>query len=207
MYKNGVEVIKRKKPCVLRWVHFDKETDSEKYYREHLMLFIPWRNEEKDLIKTFASFEESFQSCRLQVEKKLKEYQKREININDVEQMLHCMDDNACSEYIAPGCEHQDEIDKEEGNTLSEKYGCFDPGKHAPEYDIGLDIGIVRKQLEEDISQLGEMDDYSYRKMVRSLNEQQKEFFQPCNALVKNKDKSIVCFSDRGSWCWKKCCY
>lgn len=70
VYKNGVEVIKRKKPCVLRWVHFDKETDSEKYYREHLMPFIPWRNEEKDLIKTFASFEESFQSCRLQVEKK-----------------------------------------------------------------------------------------------------------------------------------------
>lgn len=168
MYKNGVEVIKRKKPCVLKWVHFDKETDSEKYYCEHLMLFIPWRNEEKDLIKTFASFKESFQSCRLQVEKNLKEYQKREININDVEQMLHCMDDNACSEYIAPGCEHQDEIDKEEGTILSEKYGCFDPGKHAPEYDIGLDIGIVRKQLEEDISQLGEMDDYSYRKMVRS---------------------------------------
>lgn len=142
VYKNGVEIIKRKKPCVLRWVHFDKETDSEKYYREHLMLFIPWRNEEKDLIKTFASFQESFQSCRLQVEKKLKEYQKREININDVEQMLHCMDDNACSEYIAPGCEHQDEIDKEEGDTLSEKYGCFDPGKHAPEYDMGLTLGL-----------------------------------------------------------------
>lgn len=69
VYKNGVEIIKRKKPCVLRWVHFDKETDSEKYYREHLMLFIPCRNEEKDLIKTFASFQESFQSCRLQVEK------------------------------------------------------------------------------------------------------------------------------------------
>lgn len=90
--------------------------------------------------------------------------------------MLHCMDDNACSEYIAPGCEHQDEIDKEEGETLSEKYGCFDPGKHAPEYDIGLDIGIVQKQLEEDISQLGEMDDYSYRKMVRSLMSNKKSF-------------------------------
>lgn len=48
---------------------FCKETDSEKYYREHLMLSIPWRNEEKYLIKTVASFEESFQSCRLQVEK------------------------------------------------------------------------------------------------------------------------------------------
>lgn len=53
------KLVKGKKTCVLRWVHFDKETDSEKYYREHLILFIQWRNEEKDLIKTFASFEES----------------------------------------------------------------------------------------------------------------------------------------------------
>lgn len=36
---NDVEIVKRKKPYVLRWVHFDKETDPEKYFRELLMLF------------------------------------------------------------------------------------------------------------------------------------------------------------------------
>lgn len=135
--------------------------------------------------------------CKLK--NNLKEYQKREININDGEQMLHCMDDNACSEYIAPGCEHQDEIDKEEGDTLSEKYGCFDPGKHAPEYYIGLDIGIVRKQLEEDISQLGEMDDYSYRKMVRSLNEQQQEFFNHVMHWLKTRINPLYVFLTEGA--------
>lgn len=67
-------------------------------------------------------------------------------------------------------------IEKKEP-TMSEAYGCFDPGKHAPEYDIGLELGIARKQLDEDISQLGELDDNSYRDMVRNLNVQQKEFF------------------------------
>lgn len=38
-FRNGVEIVKRKKPYVLRWVHFDKETDPEKYFRELLMLF------------------------------------------------------------------------------------------------------------------------------------------------------------------------
>lgn len=87
------------------------------------------------------------------------------------------MDGNTCSEYFAPGCEHQEQMDREEGPTMSEAYGCFDPGKHAPEYDIGLELGIARKQLDEDISQLGELDDNSYRDMVRNLNVQQKEFF------------------------------
>lgn len=60
MYKIGVEVIKRKKLCVFRWVYFDKEMDLEKYYCEYFMLFILWCNEEKDFIKIFVFFEESF---------------------------------------------------------------------------------------------------------------------------------------------------
>lgn len=70
IFRNGVEIVKRKKPCVLRWVHFDKETDSEKYYRELLMLFTHWRKEDKDLLKSFNSFEESFKSAKGQIEKK-----------------------------------------------------------------------------------------------------------------------------------------
>lgn len=70
IFRNGVEIVKRKKPCVLRWVHFYKETDSEKYYRELLMLFTHWRKEDKDLLKSFNSFEESFKSAKGQIEKK-----------------------------------------------------------------------------------------------------------------------------------------
>lgn len=126
----------------------------------------------------------SLADCELK--KPLKEYQKREININDVEPMLHCMDYNTCTEYIASGCKHQDEIDQEEGDTLSE-------------YDIGLDIGIVQKQLEEDISQLGEMDDYSYRKMVRSLNEQQKEFLSYVMHWLKTRINPLYVFLTGGA--------
>lgn len=78
IFRNGVEIVKRKKPCVLRWVHFDKETDSEKYYRELLMLFTHWRKEDKDLLKSFNSFEESFKSAKGQIEKKQEEYEKKE---------------------------------------------------------------------------------------------------------------------------------
>lgn len=66
IFRNGVEIVK----SVLRWVHFYKETDSEKYYRELLMLFTHWRKEDKDLLKSFNSFEESFKSAKGQIEKK-----------------------------------------------------------------------------------------------------------------------------------------
>lgn len=109
------------------------------------------------------------------------------------------MDDNTCSEYFAPGCEHQEQMDREEGPTMSEAYGCFDPGKHAPEYDIGLELGIAREQLDEDISQLGELDDISYREMVRNLNVQQREFFNHVLHWHKIRTDPIYVFLTGGA--------
>lgn len=198
IFRNGVEIVKRKKPCVLRWVHFDKETDPEKYYRELLMLFTHWRKEDKDLLKSFNSFEESFKSAKGQIEKKQEEYEKKGVNLDDVEAISQYMDDNTCSEYFAPGCEHQEQMDKE-GPTMSEAYGCIDPGKHAPEYDIGLELGIARKQLDEDISQLGELDDNSYRDMLRNLNVQQKECFNHVLHWHKTKTDPMYVFLTGGA--------
>lgn len=30
MFRNGTEIVQRKKQCILRWVHFDVETEPEK---------------------------------------------------------------------------------------------------------------------------------------------------------------------------------
>ena len=48
--KNGTKYKKRKVAGIIRYVKYNKKNDSENYYRERLMLFIPWRNEEKYLI-------------------------------------------------------------------------------------------------------------------------------------------------------------
>lgn len=207
VFRNGVEIVKRKTPCVLRWVHFDKETDPEKYYRELLMLFTHWHKEDKDLLKAFKSFEESFKPAKGQIEKKQEEYEQKGVNLDDVETISQYMDDNTCSEYFAPGCEHQEQMDREKGPTMSEAYGCFDPGKHAPEYDIGLELGIARKQLDEDISQLGELNDSSYREMVRNLNVQQREFFNHVLHWHKIRTDPMYVFLTGGAGVGEKCCH
>ncbi|KAK7497420.1 hypothetical protein BaRGS_00011262 [Batillaria attramentaria] len=41
----------RTKPKVLRCVRFSLENEPENHYREKLMLYVPWRDEEKDIIR------------------------------------------------------------------------------------------------------------------------------------------------------------
>ena len=49
---------KRFQARIIRSVWFNKNIDPEKHYRELIMLFTPWRNEEKDLIKNFSSYKD-----------------------------------------------------------------------------------------------------------------------------------------------------
>ena len=48
--KNETKYKYRKVPKVIRYVRYNQTKDPENYYREQLMLFMPWRNEQKDLL-------------------------------------------------------------------------------------------------------------------------------------------------------------
>ena len=49
---NGITIKKITKPRILWYVSFNIKTDIEDYYREWLMLCLPWREEERGLILT-----------------------------------------------------------------------------------------------------------------------------------------------------------
>ena len=53
-------VKKRTQARIIRSVWFNKEAQAEKQYRELLMLFTSWRNEETDLLKNYSSFKEHY---------------------------------------------------------------------------------------------------------------------------------------------------
>lgn len=55
----------------------------------------------------------------------------------DVERALHGIDaEDLCVDFVAPNNGHEEELDREKETTLSEQWGCFDPGKRAPLYNI-----------------------------------------------------------------------
>ena len=62
--KNGTKCKKRKVPRVIRYVKYNKKKDTENYFREQLMLFVPWRNEQNDLLGTFNTFEAHYKSIQ-----------------------------------------------------------------------------------------------------------------------------------------------
>ena len=54
--KNGTKYKKRKVPRIIRFVKYNKKKDPENYFREQLMLFVPLRNEQKDLLCSFDTY-------------------------------------------------------------------------------------------------------------------------------------------------------
>ena len=71
---NGTTYKSRKNPRVIRYVRFNRQIDEEKHYRELLMLFMPWRNEDADL-NGCASYKESFQLVEETVTTKRAQYE------------------------------------------------------------------------------------------------------------------------------------
>lgn len=41
-----------------------------------------------------------------------------------------------CLNEVSSKCEHQQEIDRNLAETLSQQYGCFDLGQNAPVYNV-----------------------------------------------------------------------
>lgn len=59
--RGGMKLVKRKRAKIIRSVRFNKEKDPENYYREQLMLYTPWRNEQTDLIKDCETYQHRYQ--------------------------------------------------------------------------------------------------------------------------------------------------
>ena len=65
---------KRTRARVIRSVWFNKEVEPEKHYRELIMLFTPWRNEETDLLGIFSSCKDHYMVMSNAIHEQLKEY-------------------------------------------------------------------------------------------------------------------------------------
>ena len=58
--QNGLsQMKKRKRKAVIHWHNFNIEKEPEKHYRSHIMLFLPWRREEK-LWGNYMSYEDRY---------------------------------------------------------------------------------------------------------------------------------------------------
>ena len=73
--KGGITLIKRQKPRIIRSVRFNKNKDPENYCREQIMLYTPWRNEKKDVLKNFNTYQDRFEHIKELIEENRKQYE------------------------------------------------------------------------------------------------------------------------------------
>lgn len=206
-FRDGTIMKKRKKQKVLRYHTIALNVDREGHYRQLLMLFTKWRKEETDLLHGCHTYEESYTKVKDEVEGVKARYMKISCEIG--EDMLHDVDDmdDYQRNVVLPENEHQETIDSAQGSTLSDNFGCFDPGTESHctgtvsnnEYDIGQDFGIARKRFENESLPMNEMSDNNYRSLVQSLNEKQKLFFYNVLNHFKTNETPLYTFLTGGA--------
>ena len=109
------------------------------------MLFVPWRNEQKDLIGSFDTYEAhyvSVQNVSVQTSliSKRNEYEHHAEDIELARQMMEAEERDY--DQIAPNAEQENKEAEEEGTGESEKFVCFNPSRVVEQrhYDIGIEL-------------------------------------------------------------------
>ena len=82
------------KPRIIRSVWFNVKSQSEKHYRELIMLFTSWRNEETDLMGNSSSYQEYYLLLKEQIDKQMMQFAVCSEDLNEIEQDLHNTDYN-----------------------------------------------------------------------------------------------------------------
>ena len=196
--KNGIKYKKRKVPRIIRYVKYNKKKDPENYFREQLMLFVPWRNEQKDLLGSFDTYEAHYNSVQTSLIPKRNEY---EHHIEELELARQMMEDEQ-REYdqTAPNAEQENREAEEEGSKESEQFVYFNPSRvvEHKHYDIGIELQSTCSVPPVETTGIMLPDD-EYLTLLRSLNLRQREFFNHIVHWIKCKDEPVYAFLTGGA--------
>ena len=196
--KNGIKYKKRKVPRIIRYVKYNKKKDAENYFREQLMLFVPWRNEQKDLLGSFDTYEAHYNSVQTSLIPKRNEY---EHHIEELELARQMMEDEQ-REYdqTAPNAEQENREAEEEGSKESEQFVYFNPSRVVEHrhYNIGIELQSTCSVPPVETSGIMLPDD-EYLTLLRSLNLRQREFFNHIVHWIKCKDEPVYAFLTGGA--------
>ena len=199
--RGGYKLVKRTVRKIIRSVRYNRNKNSENYFREQLMLYMPWRNEEEDLIYGCRTFEEKYEQLEDVIVKNRHHY---EFHTDVLEKALEDLENIECNEYdsnIAPNAQHIEEQDRIAEKTASALFGCFEPAtsKQHSQYDLLDDVGIFPRSSNSEELVIKRMDDANFRNLVRSLNKEQKLFFYHVLHSVKVSDEPLRLFLSGGA--------
>ena len=197
--QGNYKIVLRTKPKVLRYVNYSKKVDCENYYREQLMLYLPWRDEEDDLLNGFETYQDHFRSMHDKIQSKKKEYAANSDLIDDVEaaaekQTIDIFDD------VCPNIESVEAKDAHEEPTTSVEYEFYDPQtRNHAFYDLGPDIGAIPQGNDIEMVQ-NRLPEKNYLELMSRLNIKQREVFTHImHSITHNPEEQLCLFITGGA--------
>ena len=195
----GLVLFKRKRMKVIRSVRYNKEKDSENFYRERLMLYVPWRNEMKDLLAQCHTYQERYMNVKEIVQQNSVPYENNSTHIEEVMEDLLYDELKKCTS-VAPNTEHIEEQDYACGSKMSKFYGCFEPTDATQQnYDLIHDMGTCPLAPVNAPVAHHQMSDLEFFEKMRTLNREQIQFFYHVLHSVKTSNEPLRIFLSGGA--------
>ena len=107
---------RRKKDRIIHYVNYNKNKDQENHYRERLMLFLPWRDEETDLKGNCESYKERYMMEKDDTKKMCVHYEKFN---DDLEEAIENAISREYEDIASVNCEEVE----------NNNFGFFDPNR------------------------------------------------------------------------------
>jgi hypothetical protein len=119
-------------PYVIRYVRYSEHKDPENFYREHLMLYVPYRVDENIFQKQYSTWKNAYMSLKETIKKNEQNFTYKTTkawgNLDDASSMLEARDYQVFNRDVV-----------KENQSISINIVSND-NKHYEEYDIDTDL-------------------------------------------------------------------
>ncbi|KAJ8048747.1 ATP-dependent DNA helicase PIF1 [Holothuria leucospilota] len=203
IYQVGQMLIKkRSKAKIIRYVRYNKHSDSENYFREQLVLFIPWRKENM-IICNCTNFQQRYEQVKHQISITAANYNKNNTAVDilfaTAEYDLSGHEQEALNS--APNASHSESQDKNTPQPVARNYANLNPLCHnrRDAYDIGQDLGIAVNVTDQEELHQPRLPHHEYSFLINGLNKKQQQFFYHVLNWFKIKKEPIYTFLTGGA--------
>ena len=194
--KDGTVYKTQKRDRIIRYVNYNKTNHHEHHYRERLLLFLPWRDEECDLLCDCNSHEEKYNLHKEKIESIRINYEKF---------------DDDLEEILASRVEYDDDdaISVDEEDMSSNVFGFFDSDRDdkLKKYDIAQEFTVSNKrgklqkkryETEVDCSDV-QMTNDEYHHTMQILNRKRYELCTHVMHQLENNTEQMFIFVEGGA--------
>ena len=177
---------------ILRYIKYSKEKDPDNYYREQFFLFFPWRNELDDYLKYGSTHEIAYSSVSDTIAKNYKNYH----SVDDIEKLSNQIEKDL--NEIDTEIDNMSDADSSDDES-QEKYVCFDPGTALSNVsDMNIEQGYATSSSKE-LNIKGAIPTDKYHDLIRSLNKEQKLYFDHILRWFTTKSDPLYNFVTSGA--------